>query len=59
MLKHLIEDELLLLRHHPRTTNLLGQKRKGISKAHISYILRLKKAWKTAKKRVILKYYDK
>jgi len=45
MLKHLIEDELMLLRHHPgpQDTNLLGQKRKGISKAHISYILRLKK----------------
>ena len=37
----LIEDELLLLRH--QGTNLLGQKRKGISKAHMSYILRLKK----------------
>ena len=27
----------------PQDTNLLGQNRKGISKAHISYILRLKK----------------
>ena len=27
----------------PQDTNLLGQKGKGISKAHISYILRLKK----------------
>ena len=45
MLKHLIEDEVLLLRHQSRTSrfNLLGQKRKGISKVHISYILRLKK----------------
>ena len=45
MLKHLIEDELLLyvITPGPQDTNLLGQKGKGISKAHISYILRVKK----------------
>ena len=60
MLKHLIEDELLhyVIIPGPQDSNLLGQKRKGISKAHISYILRLKKTWKTAKNLIILKYYD-
>ena len=42
----------------PQDSNLLGQKREGISKAHISYILRHKKTWKSAKNRIILKYYD-
>ena len=58
MLKHLIEDELLLLRHitpGPQDTNLLGQKRKGISKAHISYILCLKKNMKDCKKSNLFK----
>ena len=59
-LRDLIEDELLhyVITPGPQDTNLLGQKRKGISKVHMSYILHLKKTWKTAKNRIILKYYD-